>query len=146
DIQIAPLLLADLVNGFVQSLDHVEAINDQLCLGTVVLDGFGVGATHITTCPLNTLSLVLTQLGVEKQVDRFTALSLPNPDDAGAIEVVYDRRKLSSFAVRNLVHSERDQAADLVTRANPCDHPVQDIRQGRTWHFENVGRCLLSHD
>lgn len=86
--ELAPLLLAHLVDRFVERLDQVEAIDHEGGIRAMSLDGLGVGATHVAAGPEDALLLPLAQVLVEEPVDGLAALSLPDPHDAGTVEVV----------------------------------------------------------
>jgi len=67
--EFAPLLLAHLVDCFVERLDQVEAIDHEGGVWAVRLDGFGVSATHVAAGPKNALLLAGAQYLGEESID-----------------------------------------------------------------------------
>ena len=75
------MLLAHLVDGFVEGLDDVEPVQDQLGVGTVPADG----ADSLRS---NAVLLGGAEMVAEERVDGFPCLALADPHHAGAFQFV----------------------------------------------------------
>ena len=145
-IEGAPLLLAHLVHGFVQGLDDVEAVDDQRGVGTVMLDRLGVGAAHIATGPQNARFLPLAQALIEEPVNALSALALADPQDPGAVQIIDQGGELAALAEGDLVDAQGGYTADFMAVSYPVDDPVQQVRECRGRHTQDLGGGLLGHD
>ena len=145
-IEGAPLLLAHLVHGLVQGLDDVEAVDDQRGVGTVMLDRLGVGAAHIATGPQNARFLPLAQALIEEPVNALSALALSDPQDPGAVQIIDQGGELAALAEGDLVDAQGGYTADFMAVSYPVDDPVQQVRECRGRHTQDLGGGLLGHD
>lgn len=145
-IESTPLFLSHLVHGLIQCLHDMEAVDDKRGIGTVVLDRLGVGATHVATGPQNARFLPLAQAFVEEAINGLAALSPAYPKDMRTIKVINEGGKLATLAEGDLINAEGDQTTDFMPFAHTCNDPVQQVRQRRGWHFQDLGSCFLSHD
>lgn len=76
-----PLLLANLVDGFVQGLDDMESIQGQGGVGTPFLDGSDKGLAHVAAAGHDLVSLEQAQLFFEETIDGLAGFAFSNPDD-----------------------------------------------------------------
>ena len=88
----APDLLAHLVDGLVERLDDVEAVEHQQRPGQVLGDGSGVGLAHVAAGGLDAAALPLAHDLQEEALDGIATLALADPYDVVAVEVVGDRQ------------------------------------------------------
>jgi hypothetical protein len=142
--ETAPLLEADLVDGFVEGLDDVEAVQNERGIRAVMLDGVDISTAHITAGPANAASLVNGEVIVEEAVDGFTSLAGTDPDDAGAIQIVDDGGELATLGERDFVDADSDQSADFVTGAGAGNDAVEQIGEGGFGHAQHEGGGALS--
>ena len=124
----------------------MKAIDDEADIRQVLPDCVDIGVAHIATGPTDAFSLFVAERVLKEAIDRLPAFTFAHPQDAGAIQVVDDRGELPAFAVRDLIDPHGGQAAYSVPVARPVDDPVQQVRQRRARHLENLGGGLLRHD
>ena len=74
---LAPLLLAHLVDGFVEGLDDVEPVQDQLGVGTVPADGADEGLAQVAAGPADAVLLGGAEMVAEERVEVSRALPWP---------------------------------------------------------------------
>ncbi len=140
-----PLVLTDLVNGGIESLDDVKAIEDQLGIRTVFLDGSDVSFAHVAAGPLDLGSPVGTESLCEEPIDRFTRPAAANPHHAGAVQIVNERGVPVTLGVGDLVDPDGFEPSDTMTFTKPRDGSVKEIRQRRGRDAQQLGRRLLHH-
>jgi len=144
--RLAPLFFADLIDGGVEGLNDVEAVQDQGGLGAVRFNGSNVGLTHIAAGPLDFRFLVVTERFIEELVDGFATLSLADPYDAGAIQVIDDGGILVAPAVGDLIDAHGFKVPNAVSFPQPSNAAVQLIREGGGSHLQKPGSNLLGHE
>ena len=143
--QSAPLLLADLVDGVVQRLGDVEVVDDEGGVRAVVLDRLGVGAAHVATGPADLAPLVLAQGFGEEPVDGFAPLSGTDPDHASSLQIIDNRGEFAPLAVGDLVGPEAAQSPDGMSVAGAGNDSMQQVRDRRAGHVQDLGGGLLRH-
>ncbi len=124
----------------------MKAIDDELGIGAMVFDSFGVGAAHVAAGPGDIEPLLLAEFGVEKLVDGRSPFTETDPYDNRAIEVINNGRELAALTVGDFVNAKSDKAAYLMAFAYAGDDAMQDIRQRGCRHFQDLGRCFLGHN
>ncbi len=130
----APLLLAHIIDGAVEGLDDMEAIQDQGGVGAMLSDGAHVGLAHVAAGPPDPLFLKGTERLVEKPVNCLTALSLTYPDHTGALEIVDQSGVFVALGVGDFVDAYLPQSSDTVSFAQTSDGTVQQIRESGGWY------------
>lgn len=138
--------LADRIDGLVEGLDDVEAVQHQGGVRAVGLNGTDVGLTHVAAGGLDSGFLVVTHRLVEEPVDGLAALALADPDHAGALQVIDQRGVLVALVIRDLVNTNGLEPADAMTLAESADGSMQQVRQGRGRQSQQLSGSLLRHD
>ena len=141
----APLLLADLVDGVVQRLGDVEVVDDEGGVRAVVLDRLAVGSVHVATGPADLAPLVLTQGFGEEPVDGSAPLSGTDPYHASSLQIIDNRGKFALLSVGDLVGPEAPQSPDGMSVAGVGNDSMQQVRDDRAGHVQNLGGGLLRH-
>lgn len=144
-VQGPPLILTHLIDSLIEGFDHVEAIDNQFGVGAMVPDGFGVGAAHVATGPLDAPLLPRAQTLAEEPIDRLAALAPADPQHLGTVQVIDQCGEFAALTERDFIHAERVHAPDLMAIADPVDNPVQQIRERRGGHLQDLGSSLLGH-
>ena len=143
--QRTPFLLAYLIDRIVEGLGHMEMIDDESGVRAMMLDGLGVGAAHVATGPADLAPLVLAQGFGEEPVDCFAPLSGADPDHASALEIVDNRGEFAPLAVGDLVGPKAPQAPDGMPVPRTGNDPMQQVRDRRAGHVQDLGGGLLRH-
>jgi len=145
-VEVAPLFLSYLVERFVQGLHDVEAVDDERGIGAVMLDGLGIGRTHVATGPLDPFLLPLAQALVEESVNRLAALTPAYPQDTSTVQIIDDGGVFTALAEGDLINTESLHAPDLMAISHAVDNPVQEVGERRGSHLQDLGGGLLGHD
>ncbi len=107
---LPPLFLAHLVDGFVEGLDDVESVQDELGVGTMLPDGADEGLAQIAADPADTSLLEGAQPVPEERVDGLPCLVLADPDDTGTFQVIDQGGVFVAPGVGDLVDTEGSSA------------------------------------
>ena len=143
--QGAPFILAYRIDGLVGGLGDVDVIDDERGVRAMMLDRLGVGTAHVAAGPADLSALVLAQGLGKEPIDGFAAFSGRDPHHSGALEVVDQGGEFASLAVGDLVGSEAPEAPDAVPIAPGADDAVQQPRERRAGHVQDLGSRLLRH-
>ncbi len=130
----APLLLAHIIDGAVEGLDDMEAIQDQGGVGAMLSDGAHVGLAHVAAGPPDPLFLKGAERLIEEPVNCLPALSFSYPDHARAFEIVDQCGVFVALGVRDLVDADLSQASNTVSFAQAGDGTMQQIRESGGWY------------
>jgi len=142
---LSPLFLSDIIEGCMNGLHDVEAIQNQGDIGAMLLDSSHVGFTHVTGSPENLLSLVLGEAVLEEEVDRFPALASLDPDDARSVQVIDNGGVLVPLAIGDLIHPDGAKSSDPMPIPEPDNALVEEVGQGRGGNAKEPGSGLLGH-
>lgn len=112
----------------------------------MVFDSADIGLTPIATGPFYTYLLPPAQEFIEEAVDGFTTLTLADPQDKSAVEIVNDGGEFAALEVGDLIDPHRHQAPDLMPITHPIDNPVQQIRARRWCPTQDLSSGLPGHD
>src|SRR5438132_1834565 len=124
-LESTPCFFTDFIDGFIESFDQMEAVDDESGVRAVVLDRFGIGAAHIATGPADALDLGRTQLLFEEPVNGGAAFALANPEDTGAVQVVHNGGESAALQIGNLIDAHCDKPPNPVTGPCPGDDPMK---------------------
>jgi hypothetical protein len=125
--ELAPFFFANLIDGCVESFDDVESVDDQRDVRAVGFDPLNVGSTHVAAGPFDSALLTFGKFLQKEFINRFPALALADPDDAGAIKIIDNRRELSALQVRDFIDAKRDDSTDFMIGSHASDDSVQLI-------------------
>lgn len=126
---LPPGLLSHLIDGLVEGLDDMEAIEHESGLRAMFADSADITCTHVAAGGTDLLALPWAERFSEETVDRIAASTLADPDHFGGIEIVDQRRVLVALVVGDLVDTEGTQASDPVTMTMSLDASMQQIRK-----------------
>jgi len=110
----APLLLANLIERLVESLDDVEAIENNLGVGAELLDGADKGLRHVAGGDFDGFAPVFIKRFGEETLNGLTSLAAPGPDDAVVVQIVYQGKIFVSLLVRNFVDADFRNSLNLM--------------------------------
>ena len=122
---LPPRFLAYLVDGFDESLDDMESVQDELGVGAVLADSADEGLAHIAAGPADMGLLEGAERVPEERIDRFPRLALADPDDTGTFQVIDDGGVFMAPGVGDLVDAQRPQPTDAMACTSARDEPMQ---------------------
>jgi len=141
--QGALFLLAYRIDGLVEGVGDVEVIDDKRGVRAMILERLGVDTAHVAAGAADLSALVVAQGLGKEPVDGFAAFSGPHPHHPGALEVVDQGREFARLAVGDLVGSDAPEASDAASVAPGGDAAVQQPRERRAGHVQDLGSRLL---
>jgi len=102
---LSPLVLAYLINSFIQGFDNMEAIENQRGVGAMIFNGRNIRLTHVTAGIFDLLFLIIAEHFVEKKVDGGQAFAISNPDNTCFVKIVYNGRIFMTLAIGDFINT-----------------------------------------
>lgn len=104
-----------------------------------------VGAAHVVAGPADLGALVLPRGFGKEPIDGFPAVRSPQLQRPGSVKVVDQGGEFGSFAVGNFVVAKAPQAPDAVSTEPGADNVMQQPRQRRAGHKQDLTGSRLRH-
>ena len=139
------MLLTYLIHRLVESLDDMEAIQDELSVGAMFFDGIDEGFAHVAASPGQLFFLVIAERLFEEPVDGLAGLALTDPKNPRAVKVVNNSDVLVPFAVGDLIDADGFEPSNSVAVAYARDRAMKDVGKGGRRHAEQLRGSPLCH-
>jgi len=119
-------LAAHFFDGFGREPEHVEEVEDDLCVRSLRLDGFDEGAGHVDGDCFDCGGALFAEL-FEEGVERLGAFSLGSPDDTLAVVIDDGGDVVMPLAIAELVDADAGETVESLMVEPLCYDACDDV-------------------